>query len=256
MTLANKIRSYAYETFIRSALESGKAEIQIRAGDVHKDMGLKNRMPAVCGALDSRIFQTEFGLQLSRREGPRQGANAEFRFCRAKALAIGTRPKETTLYHQNEDKGSGRTQMKRQPQVTVYFVSCVSKKRPTRAPAKDLYASPWFQKARLYVEATGCQWFILSAEYGLVSPDEDILPYEKTLNEMSVTDRREWTANVIAQMARMIPGAKHVTILAGQRYREFLTERLKAQGITFEVPMEGLRIGEQLSWLSEHSVHG
>ncbi len=35
---------------------------------------------------------------------------------------------------------------------TVYLVSCVKEKRATRSPAKDLYTSPWFRKAREYVE--------------------------------------------------------------------------------------------------------
>lgn len=35
-------------------------------------------------------------------------------------------------------------------------------------------------------------WFILSAEYGLLEPDAEVEPYERTLNTMSVSDRREW----------------------------------------------------------------
>ncbi len=68
----------------------------------------------------------------------------------------------------------------------VYLVSCVSKKRSSRAPAKDLYLSDWFIKARNFVEANGGPWFILSAEHGLVAPDDLLEPYEKTLNTMSV----------------------------------------------------------------------
>ncbi|MBV8091393.1 MAG: hypothetical protein JO139_17825 [Alphaproteobacteria bacterium] len=47
---------------------------------MHKRMGLSGRMPAVCGALDSMIFQREYGLELVRRTGPPQGANVEFVF--------------------------------------------------------------------------------------------------------------------------------------------------------------------------------
>lgn len=42
---------------------------------------------------------------------------------------------------------------------------------------------------------------------------------------------------------------KHATILAGDRYREFLTPMLQARGVQVDVPMQGLRIGEQLRWL-------
>ncbi len=40
------------------------------------------------------------------------------------------------------------------------------------------------------MERTGAPWFILSAEYGLLSPETEIAPYERTLNTMSVSDRR------------------------------------------------------------------
>jgi hypothetical protein len=60
--------------------------------------------------------------------------------------------------------------------TTVYLVSCVARKRHVAAPAKDLYLSVWFRKARAYVESFGCPWFILSAERGLVRPDQILAP--------------------------------------------------------------------------------
>jgi hypothetical protein len=93
------------------------------------------------------------------------------------------------------------------------IVSCVSLKRPEPALAKDLYISPWFRLARSYVEATGCPWFILSAKYGLVAPDQTLAPYQQTLNKMSVLERREWSRHgarngdrAIAPANRSLPG--------------------------------------------------
>ena len=40
-----------------------------------------------------------------------------------------------------------------------------------------------------------------------------------------------------------------MVFLAGERYREFLARHLASRGVEVSVPMEGLRIGEQLSWL-------
>jgi len=80
---------------------------------------------------------------------------------------------------------------------TLYVISCVSKKHETLAPAKDLYDSELFRRARAYVEATGCPWFILSAKHGLVAPDEVIAPYLETLNAMSVADRRNSSDDAI-----------------------------------------------------------
>ncbi|MCH8155291.1 MAG: hypothetical protein IH786_08520 [Proteobacteria bacterium] len=144
----------------------------------------------------------------------------------------------------------------RDPSGTVYLVSCVSKKRSSTAPAKDLYLSDWFIKARNFVEARGCPWFILSAEHGLIAPDDILDPYEKTLNTMSALDRRRWAEMVLSQMSEKMPKAKSVIFLAGQRYREFLVERLRNQGVSVEVPMVGLRIGEQLAWLRAQTKDG
>ena len=132
----------------------------------------------------------------------------------------------------------------------------MSKKRSNIASAKDLYLSHWFIKARNFVEARDRPWFILSAEHGLVAPDELLEPYEKSLNTMSVSDRRDWAEKVISQMSEKMPKAQSVVFLAGRRYREFLEDHLRNQGVFVEVPMEGLRIGEQLAWLGAQTDDG
>lgn len=134
----------------------------------------------------------------------------------------------------------------------VYFVSCVGQKRNIPTLAKDLYISDWFIKARHYAEKKGCPWFILSAEYGLVNPECIIKPYEKTLNTMPVAKRRQWAGQVAGEINQIMPQMKCAVFLAGNRYREFLASNLRSRGITIEVPMEGLRIGQQLSWLAQH----
>lgn len=63
----------------------------------------------------------------------------------------------------------------------VFLVACVAAKLDRPAPARDLYASPWFQKARAYVERQGGAWFILSAKHGLIAPETVIAPYDETL---------------------------------------------------------------------------
>lgn len=136
---------------------------------------------------------------------------------------------------------------------TVYLVSCVSQKREQACAARDLYVSDLFRKARRFAEASGCTWFILSAEHGLVAPDQLIEPYERTLNKMRAVDRRSWGERVAVQLAQAVPDLSRVVFLAGERYREFLAGHLAGRGVEVSVPMEGLRIGEQLSWLGQHS---
>ncbi len=134
---------------------------------------------------------------------------------------------------------------------TVYLVSCVSKKREQVMPARDLYVSEWFIRARNYVERRGGDWFILSAKLGLVAPEQRIEPYEQTLHSMPIAERRIWAQSVRFQMNELLPASGRCVVLAGQRYREFLMNYLDERFVT-EVPMTGLAIGQQLRWLATH----
>jgi hypothetical protein len=48
----------------------------------------------------------------------------------------------------------------------------VSQKERIALPAKRLYRSALFQGRRSYAEAAARPWFIISARYGLVDPDQ------------------------------------------------------------------------------------
>ena len=138
---------------------------------------------------------------------------------------------------------------------TIVLVSCVAGKQSSPAPAGEMYTSAWFRKARCYANLLGHPWFILSAQYGLLAPDEVIEPYELTLNRLRVKDRKAWAEKVLAQLRPRLTDVESVTFLAGQRYREFLEQSLQDRGLDVCIPMEGMRIGEQLNWL-DRKLHG
>lgn len=77
---AGQIRAFANQRYLTPARASGKPEVTIRAGDVHNALGLKSRMPAVCGAIGANKFQHDDRLKLIQRKGPTQGANVFFTF--------------------------------------------------------------------------------------------------------------------------------------------------------------------------------
>lgn len=155
---------------------------------------------------------------------------------------------------------------------TVYLVSCCSQKAaPTCTdhtgawegknfpafPAKDLYVSDWFKKARAYVEASGCQWRILSALLGLVSPDTVHEPYDFTFDPADPNDRirRQTWSKITASCVRMSfrPGQTRLVIFAGRAYREFLVPALSYEGFqNIEVPMTNMGIGQQKRWLMQN----
>ncbi|MCY3819821.1 MAG: hypothetical protein OXH52_10740 [Gammaproteobacteria bacterium] len=105
------------------------------------------------------------------------------------------------------------------------------------------------------MENTGCPWAILSAEYGLLHPDEVIRPYEKTLNAVPVAERRSWANEVVESMDPFLRDIDTVVFFAGERYREFLEPGLRGWGVDVVVPMLGLGLGQQLAWLNER-LHG
>ena len=138
----------------------------------------------------------------------------------------------------------------------ICLVACVKEKRDAPAPAKDLYRSAWFRKARRYVEQSGGAWFILSDKHGLVHPDAELAPYEKDIRKMPVGECRAWACMVQQQMDAGLPPAGAVVILAGLRYREYLIGYLAQRFGKVSIPMEGLRIGEQRQWLNRAIAAG
>jgi hypothetical protein len=130
---------------------------------------------------------------------------------------------------------------------TIVLISCVSKKLPYKAKARELYVSPLFRLNLQYAQKlTPTRIFILSAKFGLVNLDDEIEPYDITLNNMSVADRRAWSQKVLEQMKEFCElNRDHFIILAGQKYRQYLLSHLKS----YDILMEGLRIGKQLQYL-------
>ncbi|MEH2517536.1 cytoplasmic iron level regulating protein YaaA (DUF328/UPF0246 family) [Bradyrhizobium sp. AZCC 1610] len=133
----------------------------------------------------------------------------------------------------------------------VAFVSCVKTKSTTAELAEHLYISPWFRMAKEYVRQNADRWFILSAEYGLLRPGQMIDPYEATLNNLGIKLRQHWAKRVMHQMAELDLWGSRAIVLAGKNYREFLMDPLMLRFKSVEVPMDGLMMGQQLSWLSK-----
>jgi len=130
----------------------------------------------------------------------------------------------------------------------VVLISCVSKKLHHRSKAQDLYVSPLFKKNLRYAKSLNADdIFVLSAEYGLLRLDEEIEPYDKTLNKMRSAEIKEWASSVLNQLEKLVDLENdEFVFLAGNNYRKFLLPHIKH----YEIPMKGLGIGKQLQWLS------
>lgn len=133
----------------------------------------------------------------------------------------------------------------------ISIVQCVSKKRATPQRARHLYTSQLFVNAAAYAEKISTEWFIISAKYGLVKPTEIIEPYDVTLKDMSAFERKQWARQVFAELKPILHISDTVVMLAGSIYRKDLVKMIEVFGCRVEIPLEGLRIGEQVSWLKK-----
>lgn len=131
----------------------------------------------------------------------------------------------------------------------VVLISCASKKRSSKSQAKDLYVSDLFKKNLQYaLQLQPDHIFILSAKYGLVPLDEEIEPYDVTLNNMPAKEVKDWSEGVLRDLARKSDLQQdRFVFLAGAKYRKYLVEHLTY----VEIPFEGLTIGRQLQRLKE-----
>ncbi len=130
----------------------------------------------------------------------------------------------------------------------VGLVGCGARKLDRPAPARELYTGTLFRLAAAYAERACDEWYVLSALYGLTCPDEVLLPYDLALAGVPIAGRWAWTAGVLAGLEALglCREDTHWVVLAGRAYREFLTPRLRG---TVEVPLDGLRIGQQIARL-------
>jgi len=133
----------------------------------------------------------------------------------------------------------------------ISVVQCVSKKRDTPQLARDLYTSNLFVNAAAYAEKISDEWFIISAKYGLVRPSDRLKPYDVTLNHMPARQRRVWAEQVFTDLKPLLRPTDTIVFLAGVIYRKNLVKKVEDLGCKVEIPMKGLRIGEQVRWLKE-----
>ena len=257
---ADRIRGHVVARLATLATTRGPL-VAIRSGDVVRSMGLVNRTPAVCSVLETAKFQQMAGLEFAEREGPARSTTTTYLYKQLRPVLSapdGSTDEPRTPRQRPVKKRTARTpgsdasasESVALPIADLCLVSCVAKKLPRSAPAKDLYTSDLFRKMRALVEAQGWPWFILSAKYGLVDPEQVIEPYEKTLNKMGVADQRDWADRCLGTLEPHLIGVQSVVFLAGAKYREFLAPALGDRGVAVHVPMAGLRIGEQLAWLN------
>ncbi|MFF8387721.1 DUF6884 domain-containing protein [Streptomyces kanasensis] len=132
----------------------------------------------------------------------------------------------------------------------VVVIPCSAGKRPLpdgveELPAAQLYTGPYFTKCLAAAQAIpGGRVVIVSAEYGLITPDTPIRPYEKRLDPRTV-DHAKHRAQARA-MGRPLRYAPEVIALAGKDY----ADAAAAVWPHLRRPLAGAGIGTQLQRLT------
>jgi hypothetical protein len=90
------------------------------------------------------------------------------------------------------------------PMPDVILLGSIGDRVNVPAPAKEVYREVAFQLGRLDAELSGSEWFVLSAEHGLLAPNEWMSPDSRTLADMEPSYRVVWAAWVVARLQSMV----------------------------------------------------
>jgi hypothetical protein len=89
-------------------------------------------------------------------------------------------------------------------QPDIILLGSVGERVNVPAPAKEVFREMSFQLARLEAEVSGSDWFVLSAEHGLLGPNEWLSPDSRTLADMDPDYRVTWASWVVARLESMV----------------------------------------------------
>lgn len=70
---SDAVRNHVSQKFINPAKQQGNKTVTVNVGEVHKALGLHNRVPLVCLALKSKKFLESQGLRILSIAGPPSG---------------------------------------------------------------------------------------------------------------------------------------------------------------------------------------
>ncbi|NRQ50463.1 DUF7669 domain-containing protein [Aeromicrobium stalagmiti] len=86
----------------------------------------------------------------------------------------------------------------------VILLGSVGERVNVPAPAKEVFREVSFQLSRLDAELAGSEWFVLSAEHGLLAPNEWMSPDSRTLADMEPEYRLVWASWVVTRLQSLV----------------------------------------------------
>ncbi|SNQ46798.1 conserved hypothetical protein [Frankia canadensis] len=134
----------------------------------------------------------------------------------------------------------------------LVLIGCVKSKSARPVRAAELFTGTLFEGRRAFAQVSGVPWYILSAKFGLLAPDDVIGPYDVYLADQPHAYRQAWGEFVCARLAalhRDLTG-QTIEVHAGAAYVDPLRVPLGKLGARLATPTEHLGLGEQLAWYS------
>ncbi len=136
---------------------------------------------------------------------------------------------------------------------TIALISCTRRKSGVRSTVRDLYApSQLFSKSLAYAErGLGADVvLVLSAEHGVLSLNDVLDPYERSLRSIPKLGREGWGMQVVADLRQRFTGQRPSYVgLAGRTYLDPLRPHIAR----LDEPLAGMGIGKRLRWLNENT---
>jgi len=131
----------------------------------------------------------------------------------------------------------------------IIFLACTKSKANKPCKAREMYQGELFKKSLRYAQRLNPRKiYVLSAKYGLLELDDQIEPYEKTLNGATKKERQQWSGMVYKQLQKKgVDFNEEAIFLAGENYRYFLKQLFTKASM----PLKGLSIGRQLQYYKQ-----
>lgn len=140
--------------------------------------------------------------------------------------------------------------------MKIVLIACSKTKQKQSCKACQMYQGNLFKLSYAYAKKISDRIYILSAKYGLLSQNEIIDTYDKTLKRMRSMERKEWAEKVYDQMNKndFFQNNNELIFLAGSDYREQLIALIQKNNPNIKciIPMGNLRQGEQLQYLKQN----
>lgn len=138
--------------------------------------------------------------------------------------------------------------------ANVGLLATARKKSRHPAPVIEFYNSPLFRKSVQYARQHYDRLYFYNAKDGLLLPKTMMAPYDVSIKNFTVKEKRSWAHTVIRELQNHEdPQGCEIFLHGGYVYRKFLQPELESYNYHYTVPLQGLGIGQQLTWYDNHT---